>query len=380
MSAIRELKEAKALAAANAQRIVDSARQANGAAAEQPVPEGICLTPADWAAREIPPQDLLLGSASSTTTRSQLSADTGLGKTMFGLARAYAIRLGASFLRWRGRGRPARVFYLDGEMPAELIKDRLALAASWFGSEPVADGFYLLSREDVENMPPLDTPEGTRWILNFIDQQCGEIDDSTFDNIASLTAGCLKEEDGARALNDLRRQLTKQKIGQLWLHHTGHDASRGYGPKLREWHLDTVMVGERLERPDADAAFTLKFTKCRRRTPDNRAEFENVEVVLEQGQWTIGATTNGGKKSMSPAAQICRAALVKALAEFGTKPPASTGTVGVLIACTDAQWRDVFNHMIPRDDPNPRATWKRGTEKLIANKMATVWGGWAWLS
>jgi hypothetical protein len=60
--------------------------------------------------------------------------------------------------------------------------------------------------------------------------------------------------------------------------------------------------------------------------------------------------------------------------------PAPHLDFGVLIACTDAQWRDVFNHMIPRDDPNPRATWKRGTEKLIANKMATVWGGRAWLS
>jgi hypothetical protein len=93
---------------------------------------------------------------------------------MFGLAAAYAKRLGANFLGWKGR-RQASVFYLDGEMPPELIKDRLAMAASWFHSEPVADGFHLLSREDVEDMPPLDTPEGARWLFDFM-SRLGEID------------------------------------------------------------------------------------------------------------------------------------------------------------------------------------------------------------
>ena len=101
-----------------------------------------------------------------------------------------------------------------------------------------------------------------------------------------LTVGSLKEEDSACALNDLQRALTKQHIGQLWEHHTGHDATRGYGPKMRTWHLDTDMVGERLDKPDADVAFTLKFPKCRRRTPQNRGDFEQVDLVLAHGLWT----------------------------------------------------------------------------------------------
>jgi AAA domain len=245
----------------------------------------LCLTPADWAARAIAPQDRLLGDLFSTTTRSQLSADTGLGKTMLALAMNFAMRLGLDFLHWSGQ-RQARVLIVDGEMPRELIKERLSAAESWFGVEvPIREGFYLLSHEDAEDMPPLDTPEGMRWILDFIDR-LGGIDHVTFDNLASLTASCLRDDDGEAVLKDLRRALTKERIGQLWLHHTGHDTTRGYGIKAREWHLDTVMVGERLQKPATDVAFTLKFSKCRRRTPGNRTDFESVEVMLARGQWT----------------------------------------------------------------------------------------------
>ena len=267
-------------------------------------PAKLCLTPAQWAARDIPPQDRLLGDLFSTTTRTQLSADTGLGKTMFGLATAFAKRLGETSCTGKATGKPA-CSISTAKCPAELIKVRLAMAASWFAVEPPADGLYLLSREDVEDMPPLDTPEGARWLLDFVGK-LGRLDHVTFDNIASLTATCLKEEDGARALKDLQRDLTKQRIGQLWEHHTGHDATRGYGSKMREWHLDTAMVAERLDRPGADVAFTLKFPKCRRRTPDNRADFEEVEIELRNGRW-LGSVPKAKRtrKNLKPRAQNC---------------------------------------------------------------------------
>ena len=75
------------------------------------------------------------------------------------------MRLGVEFLHWRCR-RQASVFILDGEMPLSLVKERLAVAASWFGanSEDITDSFQCLSREDVPDMPPLDTPDGACWL------------------------------------------------------------------------------------------------------------------------------------------------------------------------------------------------------------------------
>jgi RecA-family ATPase len=98
----------------------------------------LCLTPAAWETRVIPAEDKLLGPF-STTTRTEISADTGLGKTMLGLGRAHAIRLGKDFMHWR-RHREGRALYLDGEMPPELTQQRIKLARSWFKvSEPITD-------------------------------------------------------------------------------------------------------------------------------------------------------------------------------------------------------------------------------------------------
>jgi hypothetical protein len=252
----------------------------------------LCLSPADWEARDIPEEETLLGPFSKTT-RGELAADTGLGKTMLGLARSTAISTGQNFLHWRSP-RAGRVLYIDGEMPPGLIQTRLQIARAWFEiSEPLArDRFVLLSTADVEEyMPPLDTPEGERWLLNFIEQM-GGFDDITFDNRACLVVGEMSADDAStRAIKHLQRQLTRQSIGQFWLHHTGYDTTRGYGRKAREWELDYVMIGEKTEnRNGADVAMTIRFTKSRRRTPDNRADYEPVELELSRGIWTFKTT------------------------------------------------------------------------------------------
>src|SRR5689334_15031900 len=90
-----------------------------------------CLTPKQWAERRIEPEDLLLGGVFSTTSVGMLAAETGKGKTMFSIALSFAMRLGRDFLHWKAR-RPCRVLYLDGEMPRDLMQERIRLAAQWF--------------------------------------------------------------------------------------------------------------------------------------------------------------------------------------------------------------------------------------------------------
>ena len=212
------------------------------------------------------------------------SADTGLGKTMFGVALAFAAHLGSGFLHWSGR-RAARVLFVDGEMPRDLMQERLALACQWFDVEPPTDGLFFLSREDIEDMPPLDTDDGQKWLDAFIDR-IGGVDLIVFDSLMCLCAGSLKEEDGWLILKPYVLGLTKRRIGQLWVHHVGHDKSRGYGIKSREWQMDTVMVGEKVELNGADVAFKLSFTKARRRKPSNREDFGDIRIELREGHWS----------------------------------------------------------------------------------------------
>lgn len=56
----------------------------------------LCLSPAEWEAHEIEPRTRC--SAVQQTTRSALTANTGLGKTMRGLALAHAKAIGRDFL------------------------------------------------------------------------------------------------------------------------------------------------------------------------------------------------------------------------------------------------------------------------------------------
>ncbi len=247
----------------------------------------ICLTPAEWLNRNIEPPDRLLADLFYTTARILFSAETGLGKTMLGFAFAFAIHLGRDFLHWRSHRR-GRVLYIDGEMPRDLIQERVQLACEWSGVDAPEDGPLILSREDFEEMPPLDTPKGHAWLQRLI-KNIGPVDLIIFDNIMSLCQGIMKEEESWQDLKPLVFWLTKQRIGQLWLHHTGHDTSRGYGTKTREWPMDTVMVAER--GAQGHIGFELKFPKARRKKPGNQEDFEPVFIEFSDGQWKRNSVT-----------------------------------------------------------------------------------------
>ena len=220
--------------------------KANGEAKAEMIP----LTPAQWLARALPDTDHLLGELLSTTCRFIFCADTGLGKTMFAMAIAFAMHLGRGFLHWATQ-RAARVLFIDGEMPRDLMQERIALACQWFAIEPPSEGLFFLSSEDVEDMPPIDTPEGQAWLDEFI-IKLGGVDFIIFDNFMCLCATDLRDEEGWRQLKPYVLNLTKRRIGQLWLHHVGHDKSRLYGTKTREWIMDTVALGETVDVPNAD--------------------------------------------------------------------------------------------------------------------------------
>ncbi len=81
------------------------------------------------------------------------------------------------------------------------------------------------------------------------------------------------------------RSLTKRGIGQMWVHHTGHDATRSYGTKTREWQMDTVIHMEKVERLDTDVSFKITFRKARERTPETRSDFEDVNIALVKDAW-----------------------------------------------------------------------------------------------
>lgn len=268
------------------------------------------LTIEEWLSRDLPKPDYILGQWLATTTRALLTADTGLGKTILGLQIAMNVSAGEIFLHWQGHRR-CNVLYIDGEMSRRLLRQRIADAATRLGQKPI--GFHALSHEDVDGFAPLNTVAGQKCIENII-TQIGRVDLVVFDSVMCLTVGDMKDEESWQQTLPWSRSLTKRSIGQLWINHTGHDASRGYGTKTREWQMDTVVHLESTKHAGADVSFSLDFRKARERTPANRADFQTVKVALLGNHWEHQLVDTKRQAKVSPLAFKFLEALTNVLA------------------------------------------------------------------
>jgi hypothetical protein len=273
---------------------LDQRPQKGGQLTTTPPPDRANLLLSNWLTLALPPRDYLLGHVLCTTSRWILIGDTGIGKTLLGMAIAGAVASGCGLLGWQGSGRPRRVMYLDGEMPAETFKERMECIAAPFGGDLQFWGYNRDRLADGE-MPPLNTPEGEEWLLKEIDAI--EPDLIEFDSIMSLTIGPMSDEESWARTNLLMRKITSMRIGQIWQHHTGHDTTKGFGTKTREWQADTVAI---LLAEGGDA-IRLQFNKARLRTPQTFAQFEPKLIRCDANGWeVVGDAPKGGKgKPMS---------------------------------------------------------------------------------
>jgi AAA domain-containing protein len=271
------------------------------------------LSIAEWRARmDLSNPDYLLGYWLTTTTRCLLTATTGLGKTNLAMGIALRVAAGAGFLCWTGP-RKARVLYIDGEMSRRLLRKRILAEADRLGVDP--EGLFALSREDVEGMPALNTPQGQAWMDAFI-EKIGGIDLIIIDNIMCLTIGDMKDPAAWQNTLPWVLSLTKRNIGQIWIHHTGHDESRSYGDKSREWQMDTTIHLDRVKREDTDVSFSLRFDKARERTPETRDDFRLLNVTLIDDVWQHTIDKSAGQQSSKGETTI-RAAINEALIDHG---------------------------------------------------------------
>jgi len=327
------------------------------------------LTIEEWLARDLPAPDFLMGDWLSTTSRGLLVGATGLGKTNFATQLALHGAAGADFLHWRGR-RPCRVLYVDGEMPRRLFKQRIADAVERLGERPA--GFHALSHEDIEGFAPLNTPAGQACI-DLLIKQIGGVDFVVFDAVMCLTTGDMKDGEPWAQTMPWVRSLTKRNIGQLWLHHTGHDTTRSYGDKTKEWQLDTVLHMEAVENAETDVSFSLEFRKARERTPTTRADFQTTRIELVGDAWRSNATATASKGHVSPLGLKFLSALQNVLAGGSTPRNGRPSTTLDL-------WRGECKRMGLVDPAKQRTLFDKYRRELIAENYVVCDNDFAWLT
>jgi hypothetical protein len=281
------------------------------------------------------------------------------------------------FLHWCAK-RAGRVLYIDGEMSRRQMKRRLQDAVRRAGGE-VGEGLVILSKEDFEDMPPLNTGPGQKWLDAFIAKH-GPFDLIVFDNLQALLVGDMKDEEQWAGILPWVRSLTRRSIGQLWFHHTGHDETKSYGSKAREWQLDIVGLMERLKDTADDIAFTLSFTKAREKNPDNRADFEPVTMGLRGDEWTHSMETAVKKSPMSNAQKLAMAALNSLAAAHGEPLPPSWGLPAGICSVPVFTFRNelISRGIVDKEASNPRARMTEITNGLKARGLAAEKEGRIW--
>src|SRR5256885_6672235 len=145
-----------------------------------------------------PPREFILEPILAQKSLALLYGPRGLGKTFVALGIAWAAASGESFLGWRA-SRPHRVLYIDGEMAAVDMQQRLRL----LGSAPPTLDFMILDLQ--RGVPPdLGYIEGLAKLI----RSWGDPELVVFDNLSSLAG--FKTGD-ADCWNELQRFLLIQR-------------------------------------------------------------------------------------------------------------------------------------------------------------------------
>lgn len=230
---------------------------------------------------EIPPVKFLLDPVLPSQGLVLLYAKRGVGKTHLALGMAYAVATGGDVLKWRAP-RPYRVLYVDGEMSARRMQERLGRLTSTRVPPPAPDYFRLITPDLQEHgIPDLSTLEGQREVRH----QLGDADLLVLDNLSTLCKSGDENEAGSwQQMQQWLLDLRSDGKSVLVVHHAGKSGDQR-GTSRREDAMDCAI---RLSRPDdyesrQGARFVVEYTKGRELYGADCHSFEAQFVSREDG-------------------------------------------------------------------------------------------------
>lgn len=209
---------------------------------------------------EIPPREFLLAPILRQQDLAMVYGPAGTGKTFFAMSLAGAIASGEPFLRWEAPT-PRRVFYVDGELPAEDLQNKLRTLRKVFHGRGFGENFIVCPHQYQERTPSIDEPEGQKLI-----EQCLEgVSVLVLDNVSTLCRHSVENESQAwQPMQDWLLKLRRQGLTVVLLHHSGKGGQQR-GTSKRSDVLDTVIELRRPAgyRQQDGARFEVHFEKAR---------------------------------------------------------------------------------------------------------------------
>lgn len=229
---------------------------------------------AGFLAMELPARDLLLSPWLPKAGLCMIHAFRGIGKTHLSLGVAYAVAKGAKFLGWTA-STARNVLFVDGEMPAATLQERLARIITMSGDSALPGNLRIITPDlQLDGiMPDIGTLEGQQLLNQAIPD---DVDLIILDNISCL-APSIKENDATdwALIQTWVLRLRAKGKSVLLIHHSGKGGGQR-GTSKREDVLDTVIT---LERPkdyesSQGSRFIVKYEKTRGFFGDDARPFE----------------------------------------------------------------------------------------------------------
>jgi hypothetical protein len=195
---------------------------------------------------KLPPREQILEPWLPTQGLAMIYAPRGVGKTHVSLGIAYAVASGGRFLGWRAPQRRG-VLFIDGEMPASSLQERLAKIIGSDPDNPLDVPLQLITPDLQElGIPDLATPAGQAAIDRHVGGQTKLI---IVDNLSTLVrSGKENEGESWQPVQNWALRHRAQGRSVLFIHHAG----KGGGQR-----------GTSDYTPESGASFEVHFEKAR---------------------------------------------------------------------------------------------------------------------
>jgi len=246
----------------------------------------------EFLALELPPREFLLNPWLSTQGLAMIHAPRGVGKTHVSLGIAIAVATGGEFLGWHAP-RPRGVVFIDGEMPANLLQERISNIIASADATPTPLLKVVTPDLQSHGIPDLATQNGQQAIDRLVTPEIGLI---VVDNLSTLLrSGAENEAESWEPVQTWALRHRAQGRAVLFVHHSGKGGTQR-GTSRREDVLDTVVALRRPSdyTPQQGAAFEVYFEKARALYGKEVAPFVARLRTMADGrqQWDVESTDN----------------------------------------------------------------------------------------
>ena len=235
--------------------------------------------------QDIPPLKMILDPIIPEQGLVMLYAPRGIGKTYLSLSIAYIVAAGKHMLdgKWKTE-KENKVLFVDGEMPAGRLQERLAhlvMSAGELSNDDLLD-IITPDFQDMGGIPDLSKVEGQK----LIEQDLEGVKLLILDNLSSLfRTGSENEAESWKSAQEWFLSLRRRGVSVLMIHHANKNGSQR-GTSKKEDLLDTVISLRRPEDydPEEGARFEVHYEKARGFYGEEAKPFE-VQLIETNDQY-----------------------------------------------------------------------------------------------